>query len=200
MVFNIILFHNFETLDVFGPVEVFGKVGNCKINYYSLTGGLIGNTDGLFIKTNRISEAEAGKDNILFIPGGLGTRTEINNTGLIESIRELAENSMYVITVCTGSALLARTGLLDGKKATSNKRSFDWVRSCSNRVDWIRKARWVVDGKFYTSSGISAGIDMALGFVSDIFGEETARQIAHRIEYNRQTDKDKDDFAVKTYT
>jgi len=90
--------------------------------------------------------------------------------------------------------MLAKAGLLDGRKATSNKRSFDWVRASSNDVDWIKEARWVVDGKFYTSSGVSAGMDMALGFVSDIYGKETAERIAFSIEYNWQQDRTKDDF------
>lgn len=76
------------------------------------------------------------------------------------------------MTICTGSALLAKTGLLNDKYATSNKRSFEWVKISFDQVKWIEKARWVVDGKYYTSSGVSAGIDIALVFISDIQGIE----------------------------
>lgn len=126
----------------------------------------------------------------------MGTRKEINNLSFIEKIKSLAQSSEYVLTVCTGSALLAKTGLLDSLKATSNKRSFEWVKSCNKNVHWISKARWVVDGKFYTSSGISAGIDMALDFVSDRFGKDLAIQIAKRTEYRWNEDRDNDEFGV----
>lgn len=189
---NVILFSDFETLDVFGPVEVFGKVEKCTIKYYSQLGGIISNKDGLRIETQPIDNIEI--NDVLFIPGGSGTRKEVENIEFLHQIRNLAENSQYILTVCTGSALLARTGLFDGKKATSNKRAFDWVKSNSDKVKWIQQARWVVDGKYYTSSGVSAGIDMALGFVSDLLGKNTAEEIAFRIEYNWQSDRHHDDF------
>lgn len=189
---NVILFSDFETLDVFGPVEVFGKVENYTIEYYSQQGGSITNKDGLKIETQKIDNIKI--NDVLFIPGGSGTRIEVNNTEFLSNIRVLAEKSRYVLTVCTGSALLARTGLLDGKKATSNKRAFDWVKSNSDQVNWIQQARWIIDGKYYTSSGVSAGIDMALGFISDLQGKDIAEAIAFRIEYNWQSDKEHDDF------
>ena len=189
---NIILFPDFETLDVFGPVEVFGKVENYTIQYYSQYGGIITNKDGLRIETQKIDNIKAS--DVLFIPGGLGTRKEVKNTSLIGQIKQLAEKSQYILTVCTGSALLARTGLLNCKRATSNKRAFDWVKSNSYEVNWIQQARWVVDGKYYTSSGVSAGIDMALGFIADLLGENAAEEIAYRIEYNWQRDSTRDDF------
>ena len=74
----------------------------------------------------------------------------------------LADASALVTTVCTGSALLARTGRLDGIAATSNKAAFAWVMEQGPKVDWKPEARWVEDGKFMTSSGVSAGMDMAL--------------------------------------
>ena len=68
------------------------------------------------------------------------------------------------------------------------------MKSCSDKVLWVNEARWVVDSNYYTSSGVSAGIDMALGFVADQFGVEEARKIAFRIEYRWQEDKDADEF------
>ncbi len=192
MTINVILFPDFETLDVFGPVEVFGKVENYAIGYYSQEGGSIANKDGLKIETGKIDSVK--NNDVLFIPGGSGTRNEVDNIEFLSNIKVLAEKSKYVLTVCTGSALLARTGLLDGKKATSNKRAFDWVKSNSDKVNWIQQARWIVDGKYYTSSGVSAGIDMALGFISDVQGKDIAETIAFRIEYNWQRDKEHDDF------
>lgn len=195
MIFNIILFPDFETLDVFGPVEIFGKAEGSEIKFYSFEGGTIKNRDSVRIDTKPIDQLHIEETDILFIPGGMGARIKVGNKKFIDKLRSLAEQSQYVLTVCTGSALLAKTGLLDGKKATSNKRSFEWAKTSSDKVDWIKQARWVVDGKYYTSSGISAGMDMALGFISDVKGYEAAREIAHRIEYNWQEDKDHDDFS-----
>lgn len=193
MIFNILLFPDFETLDVFGPVEIFGKIEDSTIYYFSENGGSISNQDGIRIETQPLDKLS--ETDVFFIPGGMGTRVEVNNTELLKQIKSISEQSRFVLTVCTGSAILASTGLLDGRKATSNKRSFDWVKSCSDKVDWIRKARWVVDGKYYTSSGVSAGMDMALGFISDQFGIDEARNIAFRIEYSWQEDKNVDGFS-----
>ena len=118
-------------------------------------------------------------------------------TNFIEQLRFFSEKASYVLTVCTGSALLAKTNLLNGKKATSNKRAFDWARSNGAEVNWVKKARWVQDGKFYTSSGVSAGIDMTLGFVRDMHGLENSRAIASVMEYIWNSDMDNDPFAIE---
>ena len=107
----------------------------------------------------------------------------------------MASCAKYCLAICTGSALLAKTGLLDGRKATSNKRAFDWVKSVNTKVNWIQKARWIVDGKFYTSAGVAAGMDMTLGFVADIVGRSTADETARAMEYVWNSDKCNDSFA-----
>jgi len=189
-----LVFDNFETLDVFGPVEIFGRLTEeYQVSFYSLSGGLIENTHGVSILTKPLAGIENAVD-IFLIPGGYGTRVEVNSVLLIDTIRKISELSKYVLTVCTGTALLAKTGLLDGRKATSNKRAFDWVTTQGPNVNWVRKARWVVDDKYYTSSGVSAGMDMTLGFLQDIHGIDFARDVAHTIEYTRQEDKGEDDF------
>lgn len=126
----------------------------------------------------------------------MGTRKEVENKLLIRKIKEVATDSKYVPTVCTGSALLAKTGLLDGKNATSNKRTFAWVMTNGKNTIWDKKARWTVDGKFYTSSGVSAGMDMVLGFLSDLHGIDFARRTAFEIEYNWIEDKNMDTFTA----
>jgi transcriptional regulator GlxA family with amidase domain len=101
------------------------------------------------------------------------------------------------LTVCTGSALLAKSGQLNGREATSNKRAFDWAVSQGENVKWKKKARWTTDGKFYTSAGISAGMDMTLGFIRDRHGSDPARKIAYEIEYTWQENKDEDHFYLQ---
>ena len=96
--------------------------------------------------------------------------------------------------MCTGSALAAQAGVLDGKKATSNKLAWDYVTGLRDRVEWVRKARWVVDGNVYTSSGISAGLDATLAFVENTYGREVTEQVARRMEYTRIEDSEHDPF------
>jgi len=192
---GVLLFDNFETLDVFGPVEILGRLKDLySIRFYSLSGGLIRNSHGISIVTEKL-EPEHSNSEIIIIPGGAGTRLGVNNQLLIDTIRKISVSSNYVLTICTGSALLARTGLLDGRKATSNKRAFDWVLTNGKDVNWIKHARWVVDGKYYTSSGVSAGMDMALGFLADRHGLEFARKVAFEIEYNWTEESEDDNFS-----
>ncbi len=192
---SVLLFDTFETLDVFGPVEVFGILTDkYKVEFYSQQGGIVKNAHGVKTVTLPLSDISNGTD-IFLIPGGFGTRAEVNNVELLAHIKSISEKSAFVLTVCTGSALLAKTGLLDGKNATSNKRSFNWVMQQGEKVIWNKQARWVIDGKYYTSGGVSAGIDMSLGFITDRHGIDFARQLAFRIEYNWQENKDSDNFS-----
>ncbi|MFV8325261.1 DJ-1/PfpI family protein [Flavobacterium sp. ZS1P14] len=191
---GVLLFYDFETLDVFGPVEVLGRLTDLfSVSFYSFSGGLIKNTHGVSVLTEKIETIKNGID-IFIIPGGFGTRIEINNSALIKDIQIISSLSKYVLTVCTGSALLAKTGLLDNRRATSNKKAFDWVTSNGKNVNWIKQARWTIDGKFYTSSGVSAGIDMTFAFLSDLHGIELARKTAFEIEYHWTEDKEINNF------
>lgn len=192
---SVILFEDFQDLDVFGSVAVFG----CLKDYYqicfrSMRGGLVKGSSGAGIITSPVNEVPG--DGIVLIPGGFGTRAEVHDVPFIDELRRICTEARFVLTVCTGSALLAHTGLLDGRRATSNKRSFVWVREQSSAVEWVPKARWVVDGKYYSSSGVTAGIDMTLGFVSDMHGEKAASGIASGIEHIRHENRDDDPFAV----
>lgn len=193
----VLLFDDFETLDVYGPVEVFGRLADLyAIKFFSLNGGQIKNKHGVSVLTEKLNGIHQNLE-IFIVPGGLGTRREAENKLLIDKIYEISTLSKFVLTVCTGSALLARTGLLDYKTATSNKRAFAWVITNGTNVNWNKKARWTIDDKYYTSSGVSAGIDMVLGFISDQHGIDLARKIAFEIEYNWMEDKDNDTFKVE---
>ena len=193
--FNIFLFEQFETLDAFGPAEIIGKLtDDYKADCFSLKGGVVTSSQNLRISTRPAKEIAGG--GILLIPGGMGTRKFVADETFIEALFCLARKAEYVLSVCTGAALLAKTGLLDGKKATTNKRAFDWVLSQNARVDWQKRARWTVDGNIYTASGISAGMDMVLGFVAQIHGKDRAVDLAARLEYIWNDEKEKDPFAL----
>lgn len=191
---NILLFNDFESLDAIGPVSVFGRINDYNLQYFSIGGQNVTSKQGIEINTKSVSEID--QTGILLIPGGQGTRDLVNDNTFISNLTLLAEKSKYCLSVCTGSALLAKTNLLNNKKATSNKLAYEWVKSNGEYVKWISDARWVVDGKFYTSSGVSAGIDMCLGFISDVFNKELAIDIANKIEYIWNSNKENDPFKV----
>ena len=194
--FNVILFDDFETLDAFGPVEIIGKMPKTyALGYFSVNGGAVLSSQQVSVNTFPFSEIDTA--GVLLIPGGMGTRKLVDNADFIAQIRALSQKASYVLTVCTGSALLAKTGLLSGKKATSNKSAFDWVCGNGSDVNWIRKARWTSDGKYYTSSGVTAGIDMTLGFIRDIHSEKTANDICKFVEYIWNNDESNDPFATQ---
>lgn len=193
---GIVLFPNFETLDVFGPLEMFGMLPN-QLNSILISEhkGLVKSAQGQSVLSD-YSWQEAPHLHLLLIPGGIGTRTEIHNEPLIHWLQHRCEQAEMILSVCTGAALLAKTGVLDGHKATTNKLAFDWVSKQSQDVQWIKKARWVDDGKIITSSGISAGIDMSLYAISRLFGESVRDDIAKRAEYNLNTDPNNDPFMI----
>jgi len=190
---GVLLFENFTLLDAFGPIEVLARLGGgIEIHYVSKSGGLISGTGNAKVAT----EPTQGKDafDLFLVPGGLGTRRLVEEEPILEYIRTQSERATHVLSVCTGSALLAKAGVLNRRRATSNKRAWDWVVQQGPEVEWIRKARWVVDGKFFTSAGVAAGIDMALGFVADQVGAATAESLAHTVEYVWNSDKTSDPF------
>lgn len=190
----LLLFPGFETLDACGPAEMFGQLQeHYTLHCISARGGGVESQQGLVFETQPWEKIAHGP---LLIPGGYGTRPLVEDAAYLAKLRQLAEAAPYVLTVCTGSALLARTGLLDGRQATSNKLSFDWVLSQGPQVRWQKKARWVKDGKYYTSSGVSAGMDMALGFIAEHFGIAKAEEIARFTEYVWNRDPAQDPFAL----
>ncbi|HNY17124.1 MAG TPA: DJ-1/PfpI family protein [Treponemataceae bacterium] len=193
---NVVLFDGFETLDAYGPVEIFGRIGDqFSVRFFSALGGAVSSAQGVRAITEPFSALESA-GGILLVPGGAGTRALVRDAAFVSALRAFAEASEYVLTVCTGSVLFSKTGLLDGREATTNKRVFAWAPQESPSVKWVRKARWVRDGVFYTSSGVSAGMDMAYAFVSDLLGEEVARRQANEIEYFRHADPNDDPFAA----
>jgi transcriptional regulator GlxA family with amidase domain len=180
---------------VFGPFEVLGRLTeHFNLEYYSMDGGIVISAQKVRVETLPFSELHSGSY-ILLIPGGIGIRYLLKDSNFINKIAELSKTAEYIMTICTGSTLFSKTGLLDGKKATSNKRMFSWTHKETPNVQWIKKARWVRDGNIYTSSGVSAGIDMTLGFISDLFGRDLAKQQSNEIEYNWEENPEHDPFS-----
>jgi putative intracellular protease/amidase len=189
---GVVLFEGFELLDVFGPLEMLGEKGEIVMLAERL--GVVASAQGPKSVIDGTLESVERLD-ILLVPGGRGTRREVLNPKFLEALKSLSERTRFVTSVCTGSALLAKAGILDGRRATTNKRAFAWVSSQGPQVDWIAEARWVEDGRFFTSSGVSAGMDMALGLIAHLFGRETSLTIAQGAEYEWHEDKGWDPFA-----
>ena len=198
------LFDGFTVLDVYGPVQAFAsaRVARPDGTWHRLfeiitlaeKAGPIKSGEG---PTTRADYAftDAPDYDILLVPGGFGTRQAVNNASLLLALTAASRRASVTTTVCTGSALLARTGIMDGRPATSNKVAWDWVVQQGPRVRWQRKARWVDDGNLITSSGVSAGIDMALSVVARLHGVDMARQAARFMEYVWHEDAGNDPFA-----
>ena len=196
-VLGAVLYENFELLDLYGPLEMFGSVGpELKIVTVAEEAGPVASVQGP--KTvAEFSYADCPPLDLILVPGGFGTVMQLDEAGrLIAFLRERSPAAEVTMTVCTGSAILAKSGLLDGRRATSNKQFFDFARVQSDKVEWVTEARWVEDGPFATSSGVSAGTDMALGIIARLYGTERAEEIANIAEYEWQTDPTKDPFTA----
>ena len=192
---GVLLYPDFELLDVFGPVEMFGNLKD------HVTVLMVAENAGpveSFQKTKVIADHgldDCPKLDLLLVPGGWGTLQQLENERVLTWLRERASEVEIVMSVCSGSGILARAGLLDGRPATTNKQSYDTIVAQGPKVDWIREARWVDDGDIVTSSGVSAGMDMALAVIERLYGADTAGMLANLTEYERQTDPTKDPFA-----
>ena len=190
-----LIFQGFELLDLFGPLEMFGLLKDD----FDLR--LVAETLDPVESNQQVSANPDStiKDvdhlDILFVPGGMGTRREVSNRVLLDWIRTISEPAEYVLSVCTGSLLLAGAGVLDGRRATTNKAAYTKIADQYPKVDWVKQARWVEDGKFITSSGVSAGMDMALGAIALTHDQETAEKVAMWSEYDWHQNKDWDPFA-----
>jgi transcriptional regulator GlxA family with amidase domain len=141
-----------------------------------------------------IALADAPPLDIIMVPGGFGTLQQLQNATLLQWLRERAPTTRFMTSVCSGSAILAKAGLLDQRRATSNKQLFSFIAAQGPEVEWVKSARWVEDGAIITSSGVSAGIDMALALIAKLFGTETAEAIANGTEYEWHRDPTHDPF------
>ena len=189
-----IYYHGFELLDVYGPLEMFGHVGpELRIVTVAQEPGAVASTQG----PKTVAEygfAACPKLDFILLPGGIGTLKELNNKALLDFLRQRSVTAQLTMSVCSGSAILAKAGLLDGRRATSNKQFFSIATGESDKVEWVAEARWVEDGPFMTSSGVSAGIDMALAAIERLYGRERAEMIAARTEYEWHRDPAWDPF------
>lgn len=190
---GILIFKDVEVLDFCGPFEVFSatrvneekrreEASPFNVFLVSETKDLIATTGGMKVIPD-YSFNDCPPVDILVVPGGWGTRKEMNNAFLLSWVAERGKKVEALASVCTGSLLLGKAGLLEGKRATTHWRSLDWMIELFPKTRVEKGLHFVEDGNLFTSAGISAGIDMALQVVRRYFGESVARATAKHMEY-----------------
>ncbi|KAF9036360.1 class I glutamine amidotransferase-like protein [Panaeolus papilionaceus] len=210
--YGVLLFPAFQALDVFGPLDVLSSPAlkiavnlsiistsyDPVITKHQMMG--INSTFGEAIVPTHTFDNPPNNLEVLIVPGGMGTRAPSPQLDpYVKYIKEVYPSLRYLISVCTGAALVARSGVLNGHSATGNKLSWAFVTSQVNateaNIHWISHARWVQSGNIWTTSGVAAGIDGVFDFVKTVYGETVASNIANGIEYERELDWKRDPFA-----
>ncbi len=206
---GVVIFPGFALLDVAGPMQFFNQLSAIRPFELSIIAKTIDSVSTVppkhtvperkfqsvgeqWLPTHTFDNAP--ELDILLIPGGLGIRDETIFNDVTSFIKKRYPTLQYLLSVCTGSTMIAAAGILDGKKATSNK--YSWSFATSNKdVNWIRKARWVVDGNIWSSSGVAAGMDMTYAFISTVFSPDIAKQLANVMEYEPHINPEWDPFS-----
>jgi transcriptional regulator GlxA family with amidase domain len=191
---GVLLFDRFELLDVFGPLEMLCALDCFELCMIGPSTGPVRSAQGPEVLTVA-SYSDAPIPDIVLAPGGIGTRQLVENREFLAWLAEWARAAELVTSVCTGAGVLAAAGLLDGYRATSNKRAFSWAQSQGPRVEWVRQARWVADRDRWTSSGVAAGMDMTLALIAHLHDEDVANRVADQVEYQWHKDSTRDPFA-----
>jgi len=184
----VVLYDQVDALDVTGPHDVFGLAGYLGNDFHVFTVAEklspLTTVSGITI-TPRYSLETCPVPDMLIIPGGLGSRSEIANSRLVAWIRETAGKAEIVLSVCTGALLLARAGLLEGLRVTTNRLAYDLLRNMvSPGTTVVEHVRYVDNGRIVTSGGVTAGIDAALHVVARLCGESRAMETASRLAYS----------------
>ena len=184
---GILLFDEVEVLDFCGPFEVFSvarHVGKPIFEVVTIAEKSQISTRGGLKVIPDFALYEEPKLDILIVPGGQGTRREINNPRLIEWIKSSAIKVELLLSVCSGSLLLAKAGLLDGLKATTHHNALELLRSMAPATEILPEERFIDNGRVIVSAGISAGIDMSLYVVGRLMGSSVAEATAAHMEYD----------------
>jgi transcriptional regulator GlxA family with amidase domain len=190
---GILVFNDVEVLDFSGPFEVFSvtrvneerrreEPSPFEVNLIAENLKPIVASGGLRVLPDYELEDCPPLD-ILVVPGGWGTRREINNDRLVDWIAKRGKEVETLTSVCTGAMLLGQAALLEGLRATTHWRALDWMRETFPTVTVESSLHVVEDGRVITSAGISAGIDMALRVLARYHGEAVGRATARHMEY-----------------
>jgi transcriptional regulator GlxA family with amidase domain len=194
----IFIFDDVEVLDFTGPFEIFGVAGKQNGGNGHFEVFTVAEKPKIAARNNLIVEASYTFENcptpdILLIPGGggfradgtpFGSRREMNNENLLAWVKEMNSKVELLLSVCTGSLILAKAGLLEGLSATTHFKAVEQMREVAPNTTLFPEKRWVDNGKIILSAGVSAGIDMSLYVVGKLHGEEVAADTAAYIQYD----------------
>jgi transcriptional regulator GlxA family with amidase domain len=177
------LFDRFAPLDAVGPYQVLVHLPGATVIFAADRPRGVSDESGSFTLQAQASFADAPHPDVILVPGGSGEADQRNPGLLNDWLLEADKTSTWTTSVCTGSLVLARAGLLAGRAATTNWQAMDELA----RLGVTAKAeRYVFDGKYVTAAGVSAGIDMALALAARIAGDDVAMAIQLGIEYDPQ--------------
>ncbi len=184
---GILIFDGAEELDFVGPYEVFTMASfmqqdACETVLIAERDGPVRCAKGMTVLPHA-TVADCGKLDVLLIPGGQGTRREVDNKALLDWIAAVAATARWVTSVCTGAMLLTAAGPARGKRVTTHWAFIESLRARGEASEVLENYRYVQDGNVVTSAGVSAGIDMALWLTGQIFGIPFARGVQKRMEY-----------------
>ena len=182
---GMLIFDDVEELDFAGPWEVFAGLYSTRSDGRVVTiserGGSVRCAKGLRVTADH-SFADAPDLDILLVPGGQGTRREVDNPAVIDWIRKVGEGCRWVTSVCTGALLLHEAGFARGKRVTTHWAFVETLRERGD-VTVLDGPRYVRDGNLVTAAGVSAGIDMALWLVGQLHSPDVARSVQRYIQY-----------------
>ena len=177
---NIILVTDMVQLDIAGPFEILARVPGWQVDLVAATREPVRTDRGLTILPTH-TRAGAPPSDLLVVPGGTGVDRAMLDPDWLDYVRRETGRASYVFGVCTGSLLLAAAGVLEGRRAGAHWQARDLLSRFGVTPS---DERMTVDGKFYTSGGVTSGIDMALKVVADVAGEDVARRIQLAVEYD----------------
>lgn len=181
MEIGILIYDRFTALDAVGPYEVLSRLPGAKVSFVAeQTGPVLTDTRQLTLLVETTLDRLASPD-IVLVPGGPGQVALMEDGPVHEWLRAADEASQWTTSVCTGSLILGAAGVLAGKRATSNWQALEQLGGLGVEVV---DERVVFDGKYATSAGVTAGIDMALALAAKIAGEQVAQAIQLGIEYD----------------
>jgi transcriptional regulator GlxA family with amidase domain len=190
---GILIFDDAEELDFVGPYEVFtmsnemfaraGSPRPDKVLLISQTGKTVTCAKGMRVEA-MAGIADVATLDVLLVPGGQGTRREVDNKALIDWIARVAGSCEWVTSVCTGAMMLTAAGPARGKRVTTHWAFTQALRERGEAAEVVEKLRYVRDGNVVTSAGVSAGIDMALWLVGQMHGEDHARLVQLGMQYD----------------
>ena len=187
MTIGIVLFPDAEELDWAGPYEVFGMatktVDNARVVTIAESQGAVTGFNGLRVLPDYDFQDTPELD-VVLVPGGQGTRVEVDNPVMTEWLAKIAPRCQWVTSVCTGALLLHGAGLTDAKRVTTHWAFIAQLRERAPKATVLEGVRYVRDGNLVTAAGVSAGIDMSLWLVGQIWGVDRARDTQRFMEYD----------------